>query len=299
VTTRNTLVGLLALATAAVLAGCGVAAAAPHAATTGWTGTGDIRWMINSGAIDLINGNTGNTTLTTNAFDNDRTNETGTIAPNWQSVPTRTYTSYTSFTSDVTNLAPGSWVLYDNEAWTFTPPPEQQDPGTYMAKFVALAHRHQIHVILTPAVDITTKMTSCEVTADPSWQNYLTNCDLPTLAGDAHPDAFEIQAQGYQDNTDPTSTQCGCYAWFVRQAAGHARAVSGEQALTVYSGLSTNHSGAVSTGANLHTDSLNTQQAVDGYWLNVPKQGKFCPACTPSGDPEVAVAYLRLLGYSG
>jgi len=298
VTTRNTLLGFVALAVAAVLAGCGVAAASPHTAATGWTGTGDIRWMINSGAIDLINGNTGNATLTTNAFDDNRTNETGTVAPNWQSLPTTTYPSYTAFSAAVTQLAAGSWVIYDNESWTFTPSREQQDPGTYMAKFVALAHQHQIHVILTPAVDITTKM-SCHVTSDPSWQNYLTNCHLPTLAGDAHPDAFEIQSQGYQDDTDATSTQCGCYAWFTRQAASQARAVAGEQALSVYSGLSTNHSGVVSTGANLHTDSVDTRQAVDGYWLNVPRQGKYCPGCTKSGNPEVAVAYLRMLGYSG
>ena len=292
----------MALAVATTLAACGVATASgtthPQAVTSGWTGTGDIHWMINSNAIDLINSAAGNTTLTTGAFDNNRTNETGTVPSNWQSLPTTTYPSYQSFSSAVAKLAPGSWVIYDNESWTFTPAAEQQDPGAYMAKFVALAHQHQVHVILTPALDITTKM-SCAVTGAPNWQNYLTNCRLPALAGAAHPDAFEIQAQSYQDNTDATVTGCGCYAWFVRQAASQARAVSGAQALRVYAGLSTDQSGVVSTGQQLNQDSQHTRQSVDGYWLNVPRKGSYCPKCTESGNPEVAVGYLRLLGYTG
>ena len=276
-------------------------AQATSATAQAWTSPSSIRWMVARSAVDTIDTYVGSTTLTTNTFDNPRTNEMGTLTAGWSAIPTTIYQSEAAFATAAANHQISTpWVVYDTEDWPATPANEQQDPATYMKNFVYVAHQylpHPLHVILAPANDLVRSM-SCYVSSDPIWKNYLSGCKLPVLAARAHPDVFEIQAQGYENDTSG-GTGCGCYAWFVRQAAADARAVRGETGLTVLAGLATDPSGNVSTGLNLYTDSASTRQVVQGYWLNVAKQSTACPKCTTSGDPQVAVNYLHRLGYSG
>jgi hypothetical protein len=35
-----------------------------------------------------------------------------------------------------------------------------------------------------------------------------------------------------------------------------------------------------------------TRQAVDGYWLNIPRPGRHCPTCNPP-RPDLGIALLR------
>lgn len=170
-----------------VSAGCGVASASDVVSVPRTS------WIVARSAIDLVDG-AGGTALTAAAFDNPGTHEIGQVAAGWTSLRTTTLASYAAFAGQAATLSAGSWVMYDNEHWSFTPVAEQTDPAGYMARFVTLAHQHQLRVILTPALDLAIAM-NCDVRTDPAWRNYLDNCRLPAAAAAAHPDAFEIQAQ--------------------------------------------------------------------------------------------------------
>lgn len=258
--------------------------------------------MISSRAVNLINNYTGSSTLTTGAFDVASTEEIGTPARGWVVQRTTSYTFYGPASKTGSFLyalkhhtvpAGTSYVMLDMESWAKTPHSEQVSPKVYLRQFVSTAHQHGYKAILAPSVDLTSGMT-CNRTSDPAWQNYLANCSVPTIVAQAAPEVYEIQSQRYEASTGG-GTSCGCYEWFTTQAAGQARAV--KAGLDVRAGLSTNPSGHVSTGQTLYTDTLNTQATVNGYWLNLPQQGTSCPSCQPDGAPQVAVDYLRLLGY--
>jgi hypothetical protein len=259
-------------------------------------------WVISSRAISLINSYTGSGTLTTNAFDVASTDEIGAPARGWVAQRTTSYTFYGPVSKPGSFLyalkhktvpAGTSYVMLDMESWANTPHSEQVTPKVYLREFVAAAHKNGYRAILAPSVNLTTGMT-CNQASDPAWQNYLVNCSVPTIVAQAHPEVYEVQSQRYEASTGAGS-DCGCYKWFTTQAAGQARGVVG--GLDVRAGLSTNPSGKVSTGQTLYADTLNTQATVNGYWLNVPQQGTSCPSCQPDGAPQVAVSYLRLLGY--
>jgi hypothetical protein len=260
-------------------------------------------WMISTRAIGLINSYTGSGTLTTSAFDVPSTAEIGGRAAGWVTQPTATYTFYGPVSKSSSFLyalkhhkvpADTVYVMLDMESWALTPHPEQVTPKVYMKEFVTTANEHGYKAILAPSIDLTTGMT-CNKTSDPAWKNYLLNCSVPTIVAQAGPAVYEVQSQRYEANTS-AGTNCGCFEWFVDQAAAQARtAVAG---LDVRAGLSTNPNGHVSTGQTLYTDTLDTDGVVNGYWLNVPVQGTSCPSCAPDGAPQVAVSYLNLLGYS-
>jgi hypothetical protein len=260
-------------------------------------------WIISSQAIGLINGYTGSTALTTNAFDVASTAEIGQPASGWVSKRTATFTFYGpvsksgSFLYALKNgkVPQGTvYVMLDMESWALTPHAEQVTPKVYMKQFVTTARKHGFQPILAPSISLTKGM-ACRKTADSGWKNYLVNCSVPTIVADAGPDVYEVQSQSYEANTS-TSANCGCFAWFVSQAAAQSRKVVTN--LDVRAGLSTNPGGHLSTGQTLYTDTLNTDATVSGYWLNVPKQSTSCPNCVPDGAPQVAVSYLELLGYS-
>lgn len=260
-------------------------------------------WMISSHAIGLINGYLGSRTLTTNAFDVPSTAEIGTPAKGWVTQRTATYTFYGPVSKSSSflyalkhNKVPAGtiYVMLDMESWALTPHAEQVTPKVYMREFVSTARKHGYKAILAPSIDLAKGMT-CDKTSDPAWKNYLVDCSVPTIAAQAGPAVYEVQSQRYEANTSAGSS-CGCFRWFVGQAAAQARKVVA--GLDVRAGLSTNPGGHVSTGQILYADTIATQGSVDGYWLNVPQQGTACPTCVPDGAPQVAVSYLELLGYS-
>jgi hypothetical protein len=283
---------------------CPLVGALGYGAASATTSAPNIDWLVSSSAINLINGYLGNSTLTQSAFDNPNTVESDHPHNKWTSQAVVSFYAYgpannpSSFEYAIANdtIPAGTvYVKYDDESWSLTPPAEQEDPGDYMAAFVQLAHENGYKAILTPAMDLTTDM-SCYDPYDPSWANYLYDCDIPALASEAEPDIFEIQAQSTEDNTSGAS-YCGCYQWIVQQAAYDAGNYNDRE--EIFAGLSSDHDGNVSTGSNLYSDVVNTLGAVDGYWLNAPVAGTACPACTPGGAPQVAAQLLWDLGYIG
>ncbi|MHB1534950.1 MAG: hypothetical protein ACYC1D_10150 [Acidimicrobiales bacterium] len=106
--------------------------------------------------------------------------------------------SFASFGTLSQSLSSGSIpagvgdVLYDNEAWTATPPGEQQHPFTYAARAEALAHQHHLGLIFTPAADLTHLFDP----ADTGAAKYTGYLDLGfARRGAAVSDVLDIQGQ--------------------------------------------------------------------------------------------------------
>jgi len=172
-------------------------------------------------------------------------------------------------------------VLYDPEAWSFTPTAEQRNPVAAARQAAAVAHAHGLKFLVAPALNLTTVL---DPGSGPRWQAFLRLGLVSQLAKVA--DVVELQAQSLERDT-------ATYASFVRAAA--SQATTANPGVTVLAGLSTNPPGAVVTTQNLAAAIQATRSAVDGYWLNVPGQGARCPTCNAS-RPDIAVETLKQLG---
>jgi hypothetical protein len=158
-------------------------------------------------------------------------------------------------------------LLYDPEAWPFTPSAEQRDPAGATARAAGLAHRHGLRLIVAPALSLTNVLAPGKA---PRWRRFV---DLGLAAALARAaDVIELQAQSLERDT-------ASYEAFVRAAAEQARAANPR--VFVLAGLSTNPPGAPVHGRHLTAAVQATRGLVDGYWLNIPRPGKHCPTCNP------------------
>jgi hypothetical protein len=172
-------------------------------------------------------------------------------------------------------------VLYDPEAWSFTPAAEQRDPVAAAEQAAQAAHARGLKLVVAPALNLTTVLGSGSGGRGPRWQQFL---DLRLAARMAQvADVVELQAQSLERDT-------ATYASFVRQAAAQARAA--KPGVTVLAGLSSNPPGAPVTSRHLTDVIRATRSLVDGYWLNIPGQGARCPTCSPPA-PDVAQQALQ------
>jgi hypothetical protein len=173
-------------------------------------------------------------------------------------------------------------VLYDPEAWSFTPAAEQQDPVRAATQAAAVAHAHGLRFIVTPALNLTGVLNPGS--REPRWQQFL-GLDLAgRLARVA--DAIELQAQSLERDT-------GTYSAVVRAAAGQP--ISANPRISVLAGLSTNPPGSPVASRQLTAAIQATRSVVDGYWLNIPGQGPRCPTCN-APRPDIAIQTLLTLG---
>jgi hypothetical protein len=169
-------------------------------------------------------------------------------------------------------------VLYDPEAWSFTPADEQRDPARAAATAAGLARAHGLQIIVAPALNLAAVLAPGSA---PRWRRFL---DLRLAAELARvADVIDLQAQSLERSP-------GTYGAFVREAAGQARAA--KPGVTVVAGLSTNPPGAVVGSQQILAAIRATWPAVDGYWLNIPGRGPRCPTCGPAA-PDVGIAALR------
>jgi hypothetical protein len=170
-------------------------------------------------------------------------------------------------------------VLYDPEAWTFTPEAEQEHPVQAATAAAAVAHAHGLRFIVAPAIDLTTVLSSGGTA--PRWRQFLDLGLIRRLAKVA--DVIELQAQSLEQNT-------GAYTAFIKAAA--AQASAGRPGIDLLAGLSTNPPGVPIEAQQLTAAIQATRSAVDGYWLNVPVPGSRCPACN-APRPDVAIQVLQ------
>jgi hypothetical protein len=165
-------------------------------------------------------------------------------------------------------LPPGTYaVLYDGEAWPFTPVEEQSNPVGAARRAAQVAHAHGLRVIVTPSLGLIRVLRP--ETQEPLWRGFLRLNLAGRMARTA--DFFELQSQSLERNT-------ATYSKFVRTAASQARAANPQ--VKVLAGLSTNPAGPAVTVQQL-TDAIQaTRSIVDGYWLNIPSPGAYCRRCS-------------------
>jgi hypothetical protein len=157
-------------------------------------------------------------------------------------------------------------VLYDPEAWTFTPAAEQQDPVAAATAAAAVAHAHGLRFIVAPAIDLTSVLDSTG--PGPRWRQFLSLDLIGRLAKVA--DIVELQAQSLEQDTS-------AYKAFIQEAA--AQASAGRPGVGLLAGLSTTPPGAPVVAQQLIAAIQATRALVGGYWLNVPAPGAQCPTC--------------------
>jgi hypothetical protein len=160
-------------------------------------------------------------------------------------------------------------VLYDPEAWDFTPSSEQRNPVTAAAQAAASAHADGLRFIVAPALNLTTVLApETHATRD---HEFLALRLVGRFARSA--DVVELQAQSLERAP-------GRYRAFVRAAA--AQALAANPRVKLLAGLSSNPPGPAVTLGQLRGDIGATRSAVAGYWLNIPGQGARCPTCNAS-----------------
>jgi hypothetical protein len=170
-------------------------------------------------------------------------------------------------------------VLYDPEAWSFTPQAEQRDPVSAAARAAAVAHAHGLRLIVTPALNLSTVLSPGA--KGPRWRTFLSLRLVGQLSRVA--DVIELQAQSLERDA-------GTYASFVQAAASQAR--TARPAISILAGLSTNPPGAPVDGPQLTAAIGASRSVVAGYWLNIPAAGPRCPTCNPP-RPDLAIEVMR------
>ena len=172
-------------------------------------------------------------------------------------------------------------VLYDPEAWTFTPMTEQADPVQAATQAAAVAHAHGLRFIVAPALNLSTVLNPGS--REPRWRQFLDLNLVGPLARIA--DFVELQAQSLERDT-------ATYTAFVQAATSQASAANPR--ITVLAGLSTNPPGAPVDSHYLTAAIQATKSMVDGYWLNIPGQDARCPTCN-APRPDIAIQTLQAL----
>ena len=203
----------------------------------------------------------------------------------WRAIPTATFPSYAAMKTALEESkvpAEVKAIIYDNESWNFTPKEEQLDLDRYEKLAAEAVHSHGRQLIATPAADLVPVLNP-QVERGKRYDEYL-RLGIATKAA-RYADVYEIQAQGSLDNVD-------WYVRFVKGAAAQARAANPK--VVVFAGLSTNPSGKKVTAGQLFDAVQATRGDVDGYWLNIPGGGAYCPKCGEP-QPQVAVELLQKL----
>jgi hypothetical protein len=174
-------------------------------------------------------------------------------------------------------------IMYDCEAWSFTPSNEQAQPVAYAARAQALAHQHNMTFIFTPAVNLA-NVGSAASRSTPGGGSKYQSFVAQNLAGQSASvsDVLELQAQQAEATPD--------FLPFVTSSVNQARTAN--PAAVVLVGLSTNPVGRLVTSQDLLGALSSTRSLVDGYWLNIPQGGSQCPTCG-AAQPQTAVALLQ------
>jgi hypothetical protein len=164
-------------------------------------------------------------------------------------------------------------VLYDPEGWDATPLRERKDPVTAIRDFAALAHAHDLRVVVTPHQNLTTVANArCAAGPDEPAADAFLRCDLMGQAA-MYADVVETQAQEFERSP-------AIYRDFVEACATQARETNTD--VDVIAGLSAR---AGVTPAQLFAAWDAVRDVVDGYYLSIQD----------NDHVGVALAFLRLV----
>lgn len=200
----------------------------------------------------------------------------------WRAVRTRTITSLANVDGAVADPSVRA-LLYDGEAWEMTPRQEQTRPAEAACRAAEVAHAHGMMAIATPAINLIRFLDPASARGGKRFAAF----EKTNLAGRIAKcvDVYEIQAQGTEKDTAK-------FQQFVTTEAEQARAAN--PAVIVLAGISTNPSGQHVTSEQLFKAVQSVRDVVDGFWLNIPAGGKYCPQCGVP-QPKVAVRLLEML----
>lgn len=164
-------------------------------------------------------------------------------------------------------------AMYDPERWRHTPPEEQRDPMSAMARFGRIAAEHGYVRIITPHPGlITAEGSPFELSEGETEEQTYERSGLTEAAARAG-DIVETQAQRLQ--TDPEA-----YRRIVEATAARAR--DANPAVWVLSGLATSP-GSPATAEILLAAWERVRDVVDGHYLSLSR----------SRNPDVMAAFLR------
>jgi hypothetical protein len=185
------------------------------------------------------------------------------IPAGYNCTPVLKYSSYAQFQSDITASAINSaygWVMYDTEDYNDTttePQDEVDDPWTYMADFVTLAHSNGFKVILAPALDLGNDATSVQLKnageTDAAWY---TRTNIAGTAAATGAEIIHIQAQSL--------TLLGTFASFFASSLIQVNAARTSPAQQISVGVSVNYGSAAQMWA-----ATQSAAGAAGVWLNI------------------------------
>lgn len=201
----------------------------------------------------------------------------------WNAVATRSAPALAGV-ARIVNTASVVVVLYDPESWSMTPRVEQRDPVAAVCRAAAMAHAHDKLLIATPAVDLLRVAEPGAARHGHRYRAFERTGWIGAMAKCA--DGIEIQAQGAEANP-------ALFETFVDTEARQARAANPH--VRVLAGISTNPDGRRVSARQL-LDAVRAARAdVDGFWLNIPAGGAYCPRCGKP-QPRVALQLMQRLG---
>lgn len=201
---------------------------------------------------------------------------------NWSAIKTKTITS-TMDLDAVVNDSTVQAVLYDPEAWEMTPPAEQKDPAGAACRLAPVVHARNKLLIVTPATNLVRFIGTSSFPPGQSFEAFAKTGIAGSMAKCA--DAYEIQGQGIEANTNR-------YRSYIEAIAKQARSANGH--VVILAGISTNPWGQRVSSKDVFNAVQAVRNTVDGFWLNIPAGGKFCPTCGEP-QPRVAVEMLQML----
>lgn len=174
---------------------------------------------------------------------------------------------------------PGHYLLLDIENWKFTPMWERRNPVAACRAAARFAARAKKVLIVTPAFDLIRALKpQYRGRIYPEFIRLRIAARLARFVG-----VYEIQAQGCENNLR-------LYRWVVRRISRQVRRVSPR--VLILAGLSTGPSGQRTSAGQLFADVNVTRRYVNGYRMNIPGKGPYCPRCGRP-KPQIAIRFFR------
>lgn len=178
---------------------------------------------------------------------------------------------------------PGGTILYDCEAWPHTPPEEQANPTAFFSLAADLCHGLDLHLIVAPSLSLARKLRPEAASGVSAFLSLGLIEAAATVADGLHVHSQSLVRQPVQ------------FRRFVDAVTDRLGRLDSSFALSV--GLSTNPPAGSPTPEQLWRCFQWTRTAVSGYWLNIPRRGRWCPNCRPS-RPELASALMSRVNSS-
>lgn len=200
----------------------------------------------------------------------------------WHAVRTHSAPSLDALQRAAADASAGA-LLYDPEAWEMTPPEEQHHPAAAACRAASIAHAQGRILIVTPAIDLMRILAPGAARGGRRFEAFAQTGIAGRIARCA--DVYEIQAQGAERDTAK-------FRKFVTTEAKQARAANPR--ILVLAGISTNPTGQRVTPQELFDAVRSVRGVVDGFWLNIPAGGRYCPTCG-APQPQVAVELLKMM----